>query len=77
MNIAGLIERVKDGSVKELIIATNPTIEGETTAIYLSKVLKDYVPNITRLAYGLQMGGTLDYTDSLTLAKAIEGRRKI
>lgn len=77
LNIPGLIERVKDGEVKEIIIATNPTIEGETTAIYLSKVLKDYVPNITRLAYGLQMGGTLDYTDSLTLAKAIEGRRKI
>ena len=77
LNIPGLIERVKDSEVKEIIIATNPTIEGETTAIYLSKVLKDYVPNITRLAYGLQMGGTLDYTDSLTLAKAIEGRRKI
>ena len=77
LNISGLIERVKDSEVKEIIIATNPTIEGETTAIYLSKVLKDYVPNITRLAYGLQMGGTLDYTDSLTLAKAIEGRRKI
>ena len=77
LNIPGLIERVKDSEVKEIIIATNPTIEGETTAIYLSKVLKDYVPNITRLAYGLQMGGTLDYTDSLTLAKAIEGRSKI
>lgn len=77
LNIPGLIERVKTGKVKEIIIATNPTIEGETTAIYLSKILKDYVPNITRLAYGLQMGGTLDYTDSLTLAKAIEGRRKI
>ena len=77
LNIPGLIERVKDSEIKEIIIATNPTIEGETTAIYLSKVLKDYVPNITRLAYGLQMGGTLDYTDSLTLAKAIEGRRKI
>ena len=77
LNVPGLIERVKDSEVKEIIIATNPTIEGETTAIYLSKVLKDYVPNITRLAYGLQMGGTLDYTDSLTLAKAIEGRRKI
>lgn len=77
LNIPGLIDRVKTGEVKEIIIATNPTIEGETTAIYLSKILKDYVPNITRLAYGLQMGGTLDYTDSLTLAKAIEGRRKI
>ena len=77
LNISGLIERLKTGSFNEVIIATNPTIEGETTAIYLSKVLADYVPNITRLAYGLQMGGTLDYTDSLTLAKAIEGRRKI
>ena len=77
LNIAGLIERVKSGSFNEIIIATNPTIEGETTAIYLSKILSEYVPNITRLAYGLQMGGTLDYTDSLTLAKAIEGRRKI
>ena len=77
LNIPGLIERVKDSEIKEIIIATNPTIEGETTAIYLSKVLKDYVPNITRLAYGLQMGGTLDYTDSLTLAKAIEGRHYV
>lgn len=77
LNIASLIERVKSGSFNEIIIATNPTIEGETTAIYLSKILSEYVPNITRLAYGLQMGGTLDYTDSLTLAKAIEGRRKI
>ena len=77
LNIPGLIERVKGGNFKEIIIATNPTIEGETTAIYLSKILNEYVPNITRLAYGLQMGGTLDYTDSLTLAKAIEGRRKI
>lgn len=77
LNISSLIERAKSGSFNEIIIATNPTIEGETTAIYLSKILSDYVPNITRLAYGLQMGGTLDYTDSLTLAKAIEGRRKI
>ncbi|MCQ2086816.1 MAG: recombination mediator RecR [Bacilli bacterium] len=77
LNIGGLIERLKTGTINEVIIATNPTIEGETTAIYLSKVLKDYVANITRLAYGLQMGATLDYTDSLTLAKAIEGRRKL
>ena len=77
LNIPSLIERVKNGSFKEVIIATNPTIEGETTAIYLSKLLKDYIGNITRLAYGLQMGGTLDYTDALTLSKAIEGRRKI
>ena len=77
LNIPSLIERVKNGNFKEVIIATNPTIEGETTAIYLSKILSDYINNVTRLAYGLQMGATLDYTDSLTLAKAIEGRRKI
>lgn len=77
LNISSLLERVKNGNFKEIIIATNPTIEGETTAIYISKLLSEYIQNITRLAYGLQMGGTLDYTDSLTLAKAIEGRRKI
>lgn len=77
LNISSLINRVRSGKFTEVIIATNPTIEGETTAIYLSKVLSEYMQNITRLAYGLQMGGTLDYTDSLTLAKAIEGRRKI
>ena len=77
LNIPSLIERVKNHEFKEVIIATNPTIEGETTAIYLSKLLKDYVSNITRLAYGLQMGGALDYTDALTLSKAIEGRRKL
>jgi len=77
LNIPSLIDRIKNGSFEEVIIATNPTIEGETTAIYISKLLKDYIKNITRLAYGLQMGGTLDYTDSLTLSKAIEGRRKI
>lgn len=77
LNIQGLIDRVKGGEVKEIIIATNPTIEGETTAVYLSKILEPYVENITRLAYGLQMGGNLDYTDALTLSKAIEGRRKL
>lgn len=77
LNIPSLIHRIRTGSFTEVIIATNPTIEGETTAIYLSKVLSEFIPNITRLAYGLQMGGTLDYTDALTLAKAIEGRRKI
>ena len=77
LNIPNLIQRIRNGNFNEVIIATNPTIEGETTAIYLSKILSEYISNITRLAYGLQMGGTLDYTDSLTLAKAIEGRRKI
>ena len=77
LNIASLLERVEQGSFKEVIIATNPTIEGETTALYLARLLADKVETVTRLAYGLQMGGKLDYTDSLTLSKAVEGRRKL
>ncbi|MCQ2776165.1 MAG: recombination mediator RecR [Bacilli bacterium] len=77
LNIDSLIERLQEHHFNEVILATNPTIEGETTALYLAKVIAPYVENITRLAYGLQMGGNLDYTDSLTLSKAIEGRRKI
>ena len=77
LNISSLIERVKNNAIKEVIIATNPTIEGEATGIYLSKLLSPYVESVTRLAYGLQMGGNLYYTDSLTLSKALEGRTKI
>ena len=77
LNIASLLERVEQGSFKEVIIATNPTIEGVTTDLYLARLLADKVETVTRLAYGLQMGGNLDYTDSLTLSKAVEGRRKL
>ena len=77
LNIQSLINRVSAHHFKEVIIATNPTIEGETTALYVAKVISDKVDNVTRLAYGLQMGGNLDYTDSLTLSKAVEGRRKL
>ena len=77
LNIDSLLKRLESKTIKEVIIATNPTIEGEATGIYVSKIIAPYVESITRLAYGLQMGGNLDYTDSLTLSKAIEGRRKI
>ena len=77
LNIDSLLKRLENKAIKEVIIATNPTIEGEATGIYVSKIIAPYVESITRLAYGLQMGGNLDYTDSLTLSKAIEGRRKI
>lgn len=77
LNIASLLKRIEEGQVKEIILATNPTIDGETTALYLAKLLEKYHLNITRLAYGLQMGGNIDYTDQLTLLKALEGRRKI
>ena len=68
---------VDEGEIKEIIIATNPTVDGETTALYLAKLLQDKPVSVTRLAYGLPMGGHLDYADALTLEKAIEGRRKI
>ena len=77
LNIESLTTRIKEGKIKEVIIATNPTIEGETTALYISKLLEGMNVEVTRIAYGLPMGGNLDYTDALTLSKAIEGRRKI
>ena len=77
LNISSLMDRIEKGNFKEVIIATNPTIEGETTALYLAKLISGKVEQVTRLAYGLQMGGNLDYTDSLTLSKAVEGRRKL
>lgn len=77
LNIETLISRIKNDNIKEVIIATNPTLDGETTALYLSKILEPYNIIVSRLAYGLQMGGNLDYVDAITLSKAIEGRRKI
>lgn len=76
INVESLIKRCDD-SVKEVIVATNPNVEGETTAMYISKRLKDNACDVTRLASGLPMGGLLDYIDDLTLMKAIEGRKKI
>ena len=77
LNIDSLLSRVDEGEIKEIIIATNPTVDGETTALYLAKLLQDKPVSVTRLAYGLPMGGHLDYADALTLEKAIEGRHKI
>lgn len=76
INIESLLKRIDD-STKEIIIATNPTIEGETTALYLSKLLEPYNISVTRIAHGLPMGGHLDYADELTLIKALEGRKKM
>jgi recombination protein RecR len=77
LNIDALLKRVEKEHTKELILATNPTIEGETTALYIAKLLENKEINITRLAYGLPMGGQLDYADALTLNKALEGRKKL
>ncbi len=78
LNIASLLDRIQKSEVKvqEIIIATNPSLEGETTAIHLSKLLKDLDVKITRIARGLPMGGDLEYADEMTLARAFEGRRE-
>lgn len=76
INIDSLIDRINEDT-KEIILATNPTVEGETTALYLSKLLDKYPVSVTRIAHGLPMGGHLDYADELTLIKAIEGRNKM
>ena len=75
INLESLFLRAKDA--KEIIIATNPSVEGEITAQYIKEMLKDYDCNISRIAYGLPVGGQLEYTDALTLTKALEGRRNI
>ena len=77
LRVKELLERVKNSGVREVIVATNPTVEGETTALYLSKVIKPLGVKVTRIARGLPMGGYLEYTDAVTLGKAIEGRREI
>ena len=78
INLYSLIDRVNEGEVSEVIVATNPNIEGESTAQFIAKLLSDNQNvQVTRLAYGLPVGGNLDYADEFTLLKAIQGRRKI
>ena len=77
LKIKELLSRIADDDVKEIIIATNPTVEGEATAMYLSKLLKPFEIKITRLAYGIPVGSDLEYADEVTLYRAIEGRRDI
>ncbi len=77
LNVDSLFKRILEEKIEEVIIATDPTIEGETTALYLAKLLEKKNVVVTRLAYGLPMGGQIDYVDSLTISKALEGRKKI
>lgn len=76
LNISTLFDRIND-DVSEVIIATNPTREGETTALFLDKLLSRYDVNVTRIANGLPMGSNIDYADQLTLLKSLEGRKKM
>jgi len=77
LNINSLFDRIKEQKVVEIIIATNPNTEGETTALYLAHILAETGVKVTRIAYGLPLGGHLEYADPLTLTKALEGRNKI
>ena len=77
LTIDPLLERIKNQKIKEVIVATNPNTEGETTALYLARVLEKTGVSVTRLAYGLPLGGHLEYADALTLTRALEGRNKI
>jgi len=77
LKLEGLVGRVVEGGVKEVIVATNPKVEGEATALYISRLLKPFGVKVTRLAQGLPMGGELEYFDEATVSKALEGRRDI
>jgi len=72
-----LVNRLKDGVIQEVILATSPTIEGEATAIYLTKLMKPHGVRVTRIAYGIPVGMDLEYADEVTLIKSIEGRRDL
>lgn len=75
LSIQELVDRVKEGNIREVIIATNPDVKGEATAVYIYKQLLPYNVNVTRIAHGVPVGGELEYTDDVTLMKSLEGRR--
>ena len=71
------MKRAAEDGIKEVIMATNPTAEGESTALYISKLIKPLGPKVTRLAYGMPVGGNLEYADDVTLYRAMEGRNEL
>ncbi len=77
IKIKDLLERVKKDEVEEIILASDPNVEGEATAMYISKLLKPFEIKVTRIAHGLPVGGDLEYADEVTLSKALEGRQEI
>jgi len=77
LKVGPLVARLRDGSIKEVILATNPNVEGETTAVYLSRLLKPLGVRVTRIALGLPVGSELEYADEVTVGKALEGRREL
>ena len=77
LTIKPLVERVSKGEIKEVIMATNPTLEGDTTAMYIGKLIKPFEVKVTRLAYGIPVGADIEYADDVTLLRALEGRREL
>lgn len=77
IRIKELLQRIRDGNIREVIMATDPDVEGEATAMYISRLLKPIGIRITRIAHGIPVGGDLEYADEVTLAKALEGRREL
>ena len=77
LKMRGLIARVGEGGVEEVILATNPTVEGEATALYIARLVKPLGPRVTRIAMGVPVGSDIDYTDEFTMSKSMEGRREI
>ena len=77
LNIKGLLERIAEGDVQEVIVATNPTVEGEATAVYLSRLLKPLGVNVSRIAMGVPVGSDLEFADEVTMAKSLENRRSM
>lgn len=77
IKIKELISRLSDDTVKEIIMATNPSVDGETTASYISRLIKPMGITVTRLAYGIPVNGSLEYTDAVTLSKALDGRKEM
>jgi len=77
LRIANLLERVQSGDVKELIVATNPTVEGEATAVYLSRLMKPLGVKVTRIAMGIPVGSDLEFADEVTMGKSLENRREM
>ena len=77
LKIKGLVERIGQGEIQEVILATNPTVEGEATAVYLSRLLKPLGVKVTRIAMGIPVGSDIEFADEVTLSKAMEGRREM
>ena len=77
LNLAQLLNRVKEGVIREVIVATNPTVEGEATAAYIARLIKPLGVTVSRIATGIPVGGDLEYADEVTMARSLEGRREL